>query len=485
MASRRSHQNSHHGCQQCKDARKKVRDMCIYCIIESNPRQCDEQQPECGRCQSKNHRCRYRHLLSSYNAFQTCVSTVKPGIPVFIYPTKTKAKVNAVPCSPNDALFGSSSQPRMISLALANCASIPCSHEESRYLTHHYFTVISPSAANTRPHLENFHGWASAVQQHWPMFEFVQHGICALSSLHLACKADEPEARMAHLANGMKFQNAGIAHFRILLSSDEDLSSSLSEACITFSGILSMCAFSSATASGPLTRLTNRRLATNPIFDIMQAMFLTRGIRTLNRLHESKKEGSFSSGQQCVGLSKFLRQRWEGTHSHHHLATLSGISDGEASLDMLTEYIQCTMSLPGAAADMQQKSCQEYLRGEHVKDIYLTTIIQLKPSIRCYVVWPGIARFVYRFASVAHAGFLTLLEQQRPVALVILAHYAVCLHALRQYWWAGSLGRDVVAAVVDELVTGEDSWQGDMPWSQLMAWPMREVRVEMKMRKSL
>lgn len=485
MSSRRSHQNSHHGCQQCKDARKKVRDISINCIIESNQHQCDEQQPECGRCQSKNHRCRYRHLLSSYNAFQVCASIVKQGVPVLTSPPKTKTKTNAVPCPPNDAELESSSKSRLISPPLTNCASILAGHNESLYLTHHYFTVISPSAASAQPHLENFHGWASAVQQHWPMFEFVQYGICALSSLHLACKADGPEARMAHLANGMKFQNAGIAHFRIVFSSDGDLSSSLLEACITFSGILSLCAFSSASASRSSTRLTNRKLATNPIFDIIQVMFLIRGVKTMNRLHESKKGSVFSTRQRCVGLSKFLRQRWEDNHRHHHLATLSGISDGEASLDMLTEYIQCTMSLPGAAANMQQNSGQEILREDHIKDIYITTIIQLKPSIRCYGLWPGIARFVYRFASITHTGFLALLEQQQPVALIILSHYAVCLHALRQYWWTGSLGRDIVVAVVDELVTREDSLQDDMPWSQLMAWPMREVRVEMKIRKSL
>ncbi|KAL9473180.1 hypothetical protein ACSS6W_007560 [Trichoderma asperelloides] len=103
----------------------------------------------------------------------------------FRYATKTKT--NAIPCSPNDAELGSSSKSRLISPPLTNCASILAGHNESLYLTHHYFTVISPSAARAQPHLENFHGWASAVQQHWPMFEFVQYGICALSSLHLAC----------------------------------------------------------------------------------------------------------------------------------------------------------------------------------------------------------------------------------------------------------------------------------------------------------
>lgn len=482
MSSRRSHQNSHHGCQQCKIARKKVRDICIYYTVETNPRQCDEQQPECRRCLSKNRRCHYRHLLSSYNAFQTCVGSEKLGIPVFISPIEAKAKLNTVLCSPNDALFGSSSEPRVILSTLGNCTSIPASREDICYLTHHYFTVISPSAANTQPHLENFHGWDAAVQQYWAMHDFVQHGICALSSLHLACKTNESEARMAHLANGMKLQNAGLAHFRVLLSSDEDLPSSVLEACITFSGILSLCAFSSVTASRTLTSLNNRKVATNPIFDIVQAMSLIRGIRALNRLHESKKEREFARRD---GISKFLRQRWEGTDSHHHLATLSGISDGEASLNMLTEYIQRTMSLPGATVDMQQEARQECLGGKSVKDIYLTTIIQLKPSIRCYALWPGIARFVYRFASIVQSNFLTLLEQQHPVALVILGHYAVCLHALRQYWWAGSLGRDIGVAVVDELIRMEDSWQGDTPWSQLMAWPMRALNIETKMRKRL
>ncbi|EHK26552.1 uncharacterized protein TRIVIDRAFT_197930 [Trichoderma virens Gv29-8] len=99
----------------------------------------------------------------------------------------TKAKTKAIPCSPNDAEFGSLSKPRLFPSPLMDCAPILGGHNECLHLTHHYFTVISPSATSAQPHLENFHGWASAVQHHWPMFEFVQYGICALSSLHLAC----------------------------------------------------------------------------------------------------------------------------------------------------------------------------------------------------------------------------------------------------------------------------------------------------------
>lgn len=61
------------------------------------------------------------------------------------------------------------------------------------------------------------------------------------------------------------------------------------------------------------------------------------------------------------------------------------------------------------------------------------------------------------------AGFLELLEARRPFALVILAHYAVILHHLRESWWMGAWGTRILSEIGDLL---------EPEWRALIGWPV-------------
>lgn len=58
--------------------------------------------------------------------------------------------------------------------------------------------------------------------------------------------------------------------------------------------------------------------------------------------------------------------------------------------------------------------------------------------------------------------FPELVAERKPFALVILAHYAVVLHHLRDSWWMGDWGIRILKQVVDEL---------DAEWRELIRWP--------------
>ncbi|KAF2726273.1 hypothetical protein K431DRAFT_5318 [Polychaeton citri CBS 116435] len=56
------------------------------------------------------------------------------------------------------------------------------------------------------------------------------------------------------------------------------------------------------------------------------------------------------------------------------------------------------------------------------------------------------------FASQTGQEFIPKVIQRKPIALLILSYWAVLLHAHRtEYWWVGSLGKDLVAELVSEL----------------------------------
>lgn len=78
---------------------------------------------------------------------------------------------------------------------------------------------------------------------------------------------------------------------------------------------------------------------------------------------------------------------------------------------------------------------------------------------------PGcIGRRLIIFPMMVRRRFVDLVEERRPRALVILAHYFALLAMLRGYWWLGDVGLREVRAIMGVL---------PMEWRGMMAWPLQ------------
>lgn len=58
---------------------------------------------------------------------------------------------------------------------------------------------------------------------------------------------------------------------------------------------------------------------------------------------------------------------------------------------------------------------------------------------------------ILSFLNSLNDGFLHLLQRRHPLALIIMAHYAVVLQQ-KDIWWLRGLGEDMHAWVVEELL---------------------------------
>lgn len=73
-------------------------------------------------------------------------------------------------------------------------------------------------------------------------------------------------------------------------------------------------------------------------------------------------------------------------------------------------------------------------------------------------------------------GFLLLLQRRHPLALVIMAHYAVVLHQ-KDVWWLRGLGEDMYAWVMEELLDhsvtpdGLNYTENSDGWMRWVEWP--------------
>jgi hypothetical protein len=104
-----------------------------------------------------------------------------------------------------------------------------------------------------------------------------------------------------------------------------------------------------------------------------------------------------------------------------------------------------------------------------IQNAYETTVsyigtIQL--AIRAHEPPESIFRRICLFPTMVETDFITLVQQQRPRALVILAHYFAYLTDFRGLWWIGDAGPREVRGIESVL---------PMDWLDLMNWPLQTI----------
>ena len=80
-----------------------------------------------------------------------------------------------------------------------------------------------------------------------------------------------------------------------------------------------------------------------------------------------------------------------------------------------------------------------------------------------------LCRRIIGFPMLVHPRFVSLVEEEQPRALVILAHYFALVARLRGLWWMGDSGRREVLGI-QTVVPGE--------WQDAMTWPLESIQDE-------
>lgn len=97
------------------------------------------------------------------------------------------------------------------------------------------------------------------------------------------------------------------------------------------------------------------------------------------------------------------------------------------------------------------------------------------PSTPCPQTRPIELNAILSFLHDLNDSFLQLLQRKHPLALIIMAHYAVVLHQ-KDVWWLKGLGEDMHAWVVEELLDqpatldGMDYGGSSGGWMRWIEW---------------
>jgi hypothetical protein len=99
----------------------------------------------------------------------------------------------------------------------------------------------------------------------------------------------------------------------------------------------------------------------------------------------------------------------------------------------------------------------------HKETLYGSVIGHLSVSLKKLMKGGEPKVFAFCWIFRVSAEFLELLEAREPFALVVLAHYAVILHHLRDCWWMGGWGTRILSQIGNSL---------DSEWRAFIGWPV-------------
>ena len=105
------------------------------------------------------------------------------------------------------------------------------------------------------------------------------------------------------------------------------------------------------------------------------------------------------------------------------------------------------------------------------RDIYRSTIQSLKKIFDIHTVVRDQPGLVFTWLVVVQASYITQLEKKKPMAVTILAHYAVLLHTSNGQWWLEGRGAHLVE-FIRQILPPE--------WLPAILWPRKAVKMGWK-----
>jgi hypothetical protein len=274
------------------------------------------------------------------------------------------------------------------------------------------------------------HIWQVIVPNEAQSHPFLMYGILATAALHIG--RDRPqgqEGRDIYIAVALKNYNAAIASFRAAL---KQVTADNCSALFAFSAMLVVLSLAFA---HPHPSVPNQ----NVVDELIQIFTLLQGVRVVLQ--------SAMPWVEQGPLGPLLRR---GAIRQQDLPTHSFLIPRD--FDEALAYLERRNERVSELVDS--------------REMYNQAIQKLRVCLEKIEANPGDRAAALNWLVFLESSYVSSLKSKQPLALVILAHYGVVLHSLREHWFLHRFGIRVIEAV--HLSLGED-------WKPLVHWPMRQV----------
>lgn len=289
---------------------------------------------------------------------------------------------------------------------------------EDLELLHHFLTVTY----TTLGYREDIHQmWRIQIPKMAMKQKFLMHSLFSVASLHIA--SSHPENASSYTHRAIRHNNIALREYSSKLHSITPENSPSLFACSTLLIIIAL----SLPASSP------HQESRGAIEEIAGIFVLTRGVRLV-----LAEMGDWARESEITPL-------FVGRELDDNIILPKDVAD---AVELLEECNQQSAD-PGsdkeayALAIQGLKACFMHLRSkERDNGIVLS--------------WP---------VNVSQ-DYTKLLSLRRPMALVILAYFAVILEEVRESWWATGWGTELIHEVSQVLC---------VEWKGLIAWPLDKI----------
>lgn len=286
----------------------------------------------------------------------------------------------------------------------------------------HWCTTTYKSLARDPPSEQI---WQTIVPNLSLRYPALRHGILALSALHLASSSTGPSRRWRYLETARFHQTQALNDLR---QDSQDLTDS--ECNATFALCCIMLVF---TFGYCILEIENDEPDENqpgPLDEFFEIFQLTRWL---------------------VSIMMRLIERISVTE----LGPLIIPDDSRPTMPDMSRLV---------VLSLRRQNIMEAERDPaHEKEIYDSAIGHLSDSLEQLMKGGEPRVFAFCWCFRIPEPFLDLMTSHQPFALVVLAHYAVILHHLRDMWWMGDWGTRILREI-GELLEPE--------WRELISWPI-------------
>ena len=287
-------------------------------------------------------------------------------------------------------------------------------------LMHHYVLAVPSILYIKSDHTRFF--W----QETFPVLsvenEFLIHGALALASIHLA--HHKPQDREFLIKLSMVHQARAMPAFRSGLA---NLNPANSQAVYLFSLILSLYTFARP-------QLSSLDPVSDPITELQATMTVIRGTKAIIE----KAKWWFNPNGSLNPMGASTQDRWVNST----LPPSSSMQETFARLEAFNEQNRSGEYYPVAIQCLRSAFAEAFLDPDKPRLIFF---------------WP-----IY-----VEDAFMIGVQQRKPLALALMAHYAILIYTLQGLWWS-----DVGYArrLVEEIVK-----KGGEEVMELVAWPGKRI----------
>ncbi|KAK4160835.1 hypothetical protein QBC43DRAFT_269711 [Cladorrhinum sp. PSN259] len=409
---RRKHTKSRYGCQECKKRHMK----------------CDESRPSCVNCNVSNLQC----------SFSTNRPTLPTGICRLMPPSpssRSSTQESQTSPTPSSAPSPYPSPQTESTPLLSPPRSPPGSASQHDVFTERYSLL----------HLELLNHFQTQLLQSIGLDQmvavvrltvteafanpFLMDQLLALSAAHKSTLPDTTHLRDHYRTEATRLQTRALAQFN-------ETQASLSD-------------------KDPMpVFLFSTFLGQHVLYDTLQQVSSHEGdmaalIDTLGQCLSIHHGIAHIAGQSWTELTPRLPPEFE-EHKERHLEASDLANNPESECYPLMQLLK--------GSQMDESSVQDCALAVE----RLQQLIHAQRSFQMMKLSEPLINFVQEWPVRVPQGYITLVKERRPEALMVLAHYSVLLHQARDCWVVGNAGSFLIRSIRDYLPD----------WRDWLEWPI-------------